>query len=49
MKKIVFQLDDEQIEAIEGIKKSDYYNKSYSTLYRDLINAGLSVVEGRNV
>jgi len=43
-KKIAFRLSPRQLEDVEKLKKKSYFNKNYSDLYRDALDAGLKVL-----
>ena len=40
-KRAVFYVDEEMQEDIKALKQSEFYDKSYSDLYRHLISEGL--------
>lgn len=42
----VFYVDSDMKNQIEALKQSDFYNKTYSDLYRYLIKEGLKAQKG---
>ena len=43
-KKVAFRLSSKLLEDVEKLKKKSYFNKNYSDLYRDAMEAGLKVL-----
>lgn len=45
-KRAVFYLDEEMKRDIDALKQSEFYDKTYSDLYRHLISEGIKAKKG---
>ena len=48
-KRAVFYVDEDMKSDIDAIKKSKFYDKSYSDLYRYLISEGIKAQKGQGL